>query len=230
MKDFDADLGNILDILDGSATLNDFVEDTPVDTAKDKKKKAWVAKQEPVSQEEADQRDRVIGAVEDLSPELSCDIEGRWVFVVGTEDVTKANKEELKELGLRWGRGREQWYWKPGDPIEEAYTKEQEEIDRQAILVAAAAISPDLCVELVSRWVWVSGPTLKHKDKIVGLGFRWAPNKEMYYWKPQNASGAKWGRKRDEDTMASIRTKHGSTVVQQGTTDDDSTTEDQLPS
>lgn len=39
-----------------------------------------------------------------------------------------------------------------------------------------------LTIELVGRWIWVTGNTYPYKDIIKGLGFRYASKKKAWYW------------------------------------------------
>lgn len=39
-----------------------------------------------------------------------------------------------------------------------------------------------ITIELIGRWVWVSGNTYQYKDIIKGLGFRYASRKKAWYW------------------------------------------------
>ena len=39
-----------------------------------------------------------------------------------------------------------------------------------------------LTIELVGRWVWLTGNTYLYKDIIKGLGFKWANKKKAWYW------------------------------------------------
>lgn len=39
-----------------------------------------------------------------------------------------------------------------------------------------------LTIELVGRWIWLTGNTYQYKDIIKGLGFRYASRKKAWYW------------------------------------------------
>lgn len=73
-------------------------------------------------------------------------------------------------------------------------------------------------VEICGSWVWLSGNTKEHKDALResknvlpnGNGFKWAPAKKMWYYRPDDwKSSARGGFEID-----AIRAKYGSTVVQ----------------
>ena len=73
-------------------------------------------------------------------------------------------------------------------------------------------------VEICGAWVWLSGNTRAHREALKdskntlpdGNGFRWAPKKKMWYYRP-----ADWtSRARGNWSMDEIRAEHGSTTVQ----------------
>lgn len=37
-------------------------------------------------------------------------------------------------------------------------------------------------IDLVGRWIWLTGNTYQYKDAIKGLGFRYASKKKAWYW------------------------------------------------
>lgn len=63
-----------------------------------------------------------------------------------------------------------------------------------------------LTVELCGSWIWISGDTREHKDKLKTIGCRWASKKKMWYWR--NDKDAVKSRK--TQTMDYIRNKYGS--------------------
>lgn len=75
-----------------------------------------------------------------------------------------------------------------------------------------------IMVEVCGAWVWLSGDTKVHREALKdskhslpdGNGYRWAPKKKMWYYRPSEWSS--WGR--GSWTMDDIRAEHGSTKVQ----------------
>ena len=69
--------------------------------------------------------------------------------------------------------------------------------------------------ELCGNWLWISGNTKANKEALKSLGCRWSQNKQMWYWRHEEA-----GRKhyKGHRTIDEIRTKYGSQVFQ-GTTE-----------
>ena len=64
-----------------------------------------------------------------------------------------------------------------------------------------------LIVELCGRWVWFTGDTRTHKDKLKSIGCFWASKKLAWYWRPQDE--AKKGAHKTY-TLDKIRETHGS--------------------
>lgn len=59
-------------------------------------------------------------------------------------------------------------------------------------------------VELLGRWIWVTGNSKPHKDVLKGLGFKWCKNKVAWSWhKTENRTFS-----RGQFTMDEIRSKY----------------------
>lgn len=53
-----------------------------------------------------------------------------------------------------------------------------------------------ISAELCGRWIWVSGETRKHKDRLKELGCKWSKNKQMWSWHfPEDAAMTYKGKK-----------------------------------
>ena len=62
-------------------------------------------------------------------------------------------------------------------------------------------------VELIGRWIWVTGDTKPYLKVFKSLGFTWAPKKAAWTWHyPEDKS-----RSRGKYDMSKIRTMFGST-------------------
>lgn len=70
-----------------------------------------------------------------------------------------------------------------------------------------------LKVEIIGKWIWISGDTKPHKEELKELGCRWSSDKKMWYWRPagQRKTYFKGMKKMDLDE---IRALHGSTQIQ----------------
>ena len=63
-----------------------------------------------------------------------------------------------------------------------------------------------LDVEICGAWVWVSGETYKHRAVLKEAGFKFAPKKKSWYFRPENWFSAS----RVSYSMDDIRDKYGS--------------------
>lgn len=66
-----------------------------------------------------------------------------------------------------------------------------------------------LKVELCGSWLWVSGETKTHKEKLKEAMFRWSPNKLAWYWREEEHRS--YSRKPMD--LDNIRMKWGSSSV-----------------
>jgi hypothetical protein len=69
---------------------------------------------------------------------------------------------------------------------------------------------PDLEVVRCGNWLWVSGNTKEHKDRLKELGLRWAPKKGKWYF----AGTPRRGGKKTMD-WSYIREKYGEELIQE---------------
>lgn len=60
-------------------------------------------------------------------------------------------------------------------------------------------------IDLVGRWIWLTGNTFSYKDIIKSLGFKWANKKKAWYWhKDEDRS-----RNRKEMSLDEIKNIYG---------------------
>lgn len=64
-------------------------------------------------------------------------------------------------------------------------------------------------IEVCGAWVWLHGDTRPHKDVIKAAGFKWAPKKCLWYYRPADYKS----KGRGKYSMDEIRNKHGSEKV-----------------
>ena len=93
------------------------------------------------------------------------------------------------------------------------FTKEQiereVEVDEAYLKVIKELISiPDITVEVIGSWIWVSGNTFPIRETLKKLTFHFAPVKKMWYI---NTTGIKT-KKGKELNIDQIRSKYGTTV------------------
>lgn len=77
-------------------------------------------------------------------------------------------------------------------------------------VIEKTVILDGLIVEICGRWLWFTGETRKHKDRLKALGCRWARKKCAWYWRSADEK-----RKRTKTIpLDKIRAKYGSKVVE----------------
>lgn len=67
----------------------------------------------------------------------------------------------------------------------------------------------DIIIELCGNWIWLSGATYKYKDNLKKIGFLFAGEKRLWYWRPADYISAN----RKPRSIEYIRSKYGSDVL-----------------
>jgi curved DNA-binding protein CbpA len=70
-------------------------------------------------------------------------------------------------------------------------------------------INLGLDIEICGAWVWLHGDTKPHKEVLKEAGFRWAPKKMLWYFRPADYKS----KGRGKFSMDEIRNTHGSERV-----------------
>ena len=70
-------------------------------------------------------------------------------------------------------------------------------------------INLGLTIEVCGSWLWVSGDTRPHKDMLKENGFKWAPKKMMWHFRPSDYKSFNRGNW----DMSRIREAHGSHTI-----------------
>lgn len=68
---------------------------------------------------------------------------------------------------------------------------------------------PGITVELVFKWLWVTGATYPHKTALKAAGFLFAPKKVAWYFRTEEYKANKGSKK----SLDEIRDKYGSEVL-----------------
>lgn len=61
-------------------------------------------------------------------------------------------------------------------------------------------------IEICGNWIWLSGDTKQHKDKLKESGCYWANKKQMWYWRPEEYAI----KGKSNMSIDQIRDKYGS--------------------
>lgn len=87
------------------------------------------------------------------------------------------------------------------------------DLEREVAAKVAQIISlQGIIVELVGRWVWVTGKTYEVKAALKAAGFFWASKKYAWYWhKPEDACTS-----RSKKSLEEIKAKYGSRELRGG--------------
>ena len=67
----------------------------------------------------------------------------------------------------------------------------------------------ELELEICGSWIWISGNTKEHKEKLKELKCFWAPKKKKWYYRPSD----KRVYSRGKFSMQEIRAKYGSSLI-----------------
>jgi hypothetical protein len=89
--------------------------------------------------------------------------------------------------------------------------EEQEENLIYPDIISKLVVLDDIIIEIVFRWIWVSGDTKKHRNQLKEIGLLYAPKKQMWYFRP--ASWSKVFNRSKPMEMEEIRARYGSEFV-----------------
>jgi hypothetical protein len=88
----------------------------------------------------------------------------------------------------------------------ETYTKETgETADQFKDLITELMRMDNITIEIIGCFVWVSGETKPHKDKLKEMRFRWHSKKSCWYLAPEDYKR----RSRKDYSMDEIRNMYG---------------------
>jgi len=65
-----------------------------------------------------------------------------------------------------------------------------------------------LNIEICGAWVWITGNTREHKERLKEAGFKWANKKKAWYFRPEEYRS----RSKGSSTLEEIRAKYGSSA------------------
>lgn len=68
---------------------------------------------------------------------------------------------------------------------------------------------PDLTIELVGSWLWISGNTYPARETLRDAGCCWSSSKKKWYWRPAGTTA----RRRGTISMQQIYSMYGSRVL-----------------
>ena len=68
----------------------------------------------------------------------------------------------------------------------------------------------DITIEIIGNWIWISGNTYQYRKELKEMGYKWASNKKMWYWK----SEVYQKKSRKTLSMDEIKSYYGSIKIQ----------------
>ena len=94
-----------------------------------------------------------------------------------------------------------------------AFKQLSKEIQEEFLLfpnVVKELVRIELVLEICGSWVWITGNTFNHTDKLKELGLKFSPSKKMWYYRP------KWSKATNSAPMSIeyIRNRYGSDTVE----------------
>ena len=120
-------------------------------------------------------------------------------------DRQGGDEEVMKRINHEYEMITKDPYFKFADANEEAkqdYREYPEIINR--------IITFRLTIEICGNWIWLSGNTRPYKDQLREIGFKFAGQKKMWYWRPNDYKS----HNQKPMTMDYIRSRYGSDVVE----------------
>lgn len=96
---------------------------------------------------------------------------------------------------------------------EEAQENEAQEAPEEFASVINQVVTLDgVDIEIIGKWVWVSGNTYANKDRIKKAGFFWSSKHKKWYWN----GGTHKSKKHSKMDMAMIKVVHGCQKIKSG--------------
>ena len=115
--------------------------------------------------------------------------------------------ETMQELNEQYATACS-WIFRAENLTEEE-THKQERLSEEYRAVIEQIISlPNILIELVGNWIWVTGNTYPVKDKLKAAGLFFGSQKKAWYYRAEEYA-TKGGKK----TLDEIRKKYGSETV-----------------
>lgn len=88
-------------------------------------------------------------------------------------------------------------------------SKEETQIAMDFKDVLDKIINLDVTIEILNKWIWVSGNTYPVRTQLKEAGFMWASKKKKWYYRKEDAKCSSRGKKSYEE----IKAKYGATTV-----------------
>lgn len=120
-------------------------------------------------------------------------------------------KEVMQEVNAQYERVITGHYQRSGKSITEIDELLAKDLSMLAKLNEILLL-PGLAIELCGSWLWITGNTKEHKDKLKSAAFMWSQNKLAWYWRAGDKK-AKFRYNHEPNSLDQIRYKYGSVGV-----------------
>lgn len=95
------------------------------------------------------------------------------------------------------------------EQAEQNRTEYQESPEDFADIINKVIFMDGVEIEIVGRWIWLSGNTYAYKDDIKAAGFFWSSKHKKWYWN----GGTKKSKKHSKLTYEQVKDLHGCKTV-----------------
>ena len=133
----------------------------------------------------------------------------------GSEEITKAINVEYEKLFeiLKNNHSRQDTTASNAKSKYSSYGNTKYDFAEDSLLremLQKVIYFSDITIEIIGNWIWISGNTYQYRKELKEIGFKWASNKKMWYWK----SEVYQKKSRKTLSMDDIRNYYGSTEVE----------------
>ena len=133
----------------------------------------------------------------------------------GSEEITKAINVEYEKLFkiLKNNHSRQNATEGNTETKYSSYNDMKYDFAEDSLLremIQKVIYFSDITIEIIGNWIWISGNTYQYRKELKEIGFKWASNKKMWYWK----SEVYQKKSRKTLSMNDIRNYYGSTEVE----------------
>lgn len=119
--------------------------------------------------------------------------------------------EKMQEINAEFEKAFEYLKHHHSDDTQTAYNRDNvAETPQEFMNIINSLIHCDgLKIELVGRWIWLTGNTYAHREIIKSLAFRWSNSKKAWYWRKAEDAGK---NRAHNMTLDEIKDKYGCQV------------------
>lgn len=140
-----------------------------------------------------------------------------WHPDLGPQEENAARTAKMQEINAAYARAsagyrqeemrqRARQYGRP-EPTQQDYADAAAVDERIRQAIEQIITLDGLEIEICGLWVWVGGETKRHREALKAAAYRWAPQKEKWYFAGVPGAG------RGKFSMDDIRDRYGSQRV-----------------